>query len=1038
MSSLHGTIGRLGVALVAALLSRTAPCDGLAVLVEAESLAELGGWSLDTQSVDAMGSPYLLAHGLGEPVADAAGEVALPAAGTWAVWARTHDWVPDWNGEDAARPGRFRVVVDGTPLAATLGIAPADWGWVRTGEFSLASARTVSVSLHDLTGFDGRCDALFFTQDLSATAAPPDGGAALAAWRAAMRGESAPPEREESYDLVVAGGGISGCAAALAAAHEGLRVALVQDRDVFGGNASDEVRVHTQGEQRHWIVSRLGSSAANAQDGFARDDAKRAKYLADEPNVTTFAGWRVGGVVTNAAHEIVAADARDMRTAARLRLRAPLFVDATGDGTVAVLAGAAYRIGRESQEEYGESLAQPLADSCTMGNSMMWRTAATDADTAFPDVPWALSVAGASTATNGGWQWEAGLGPQEDTIRDSEALRDRLLRAVYGSFWNARQNQGALGAAARRARLSWIPFIAGKRESRRIVGDYTVTQHDVENAAWFEDAVGTATWSIDLHFYDTSKWGGQAGWLCATKQIEVGKWHFPYRALCCRDVPNLFLAGRCASFSHVAFGSSRVMNTGGQMGVAVGVAAAICAERGVSPRDVYRDPALTAELQARIGGVWPARDESAAIPAPEDSTTWIDVIVDTDPDFCVGGGTAELSGNWVRSTSSAKRWGPDYWHNGKASSPDVWARFAPVLPEAGPWQLYIIWNGNSSRAKSIPLEIVTAGGVVTNLVDMTTEGLSGKWIPVGTWRFDPATASARLLTEGIEADKYVIADALCWRKRRGETIVDNADGLPSFRAYGNGWPKSSYSEKRYGADYLHSDKKSSSDLWCLFRPDLPEAGDYRVQLAWNSSAERANACRVEIVHADGVTTNLVDMTVQGEEDGGWWTTVGIFRFDAGTAGTVRLLTEGSAGRWVVVDAARFVPFALEPDDADGNGLPDLWERRHFLRLSGTDPDADPDADGLPNVGEWLADTDPHDAASRFSMRGIAPAATARTITLSWPSVEGRTYTVLRAERLGDEFVPYRTGIPATPPENVIELPSDDSDAAFYRIAIDVP
>lgn len=1030
--------------LAAALFTqsgRYACADGL--LIEAESLNDLGGWALDTQSADVMGSPYLLAHGMGSPVADATGSVSLPAAGVWAVWARTHDWVPDWEGADAARPGRFQILVNGSPLAATLGVAPADWGWVRAGDFVAASPGPVGIALHDLTGFDGRCDALFFTQDLSAGAAPPAGGADLAAWRAAMRGEIGAPSRQESYDLVVAGGGIAGCAAAIAAARGGLRVAIVQDRDVFGGNASDEVRVHTQGEGRHWIVNRLGSSAANSQDGFAADDAKRANYLAAEENISAYPGWRVEGAVTNAMREIVAVDVRNVRTAGRMRLAAPLFVDATGDGTLAVLAGAAYRVGRESQEEYGESLAQPLADASTMGNSLMWRTLGRGAETDFPEVPWALSVAGSNCATNGGWQWEAGLGQTEDTVRDSEGLRDRLLRAIYGSFANARARNDAMGAAARRSALAWVPFIAGRRESRRVFGDYTVTQHDVENAAYFEDAVGTATWSIDLHYYDTAKWGGQAGWLCATKQISVGKWYFPYRALCCRDVPNLFLAGRCASFSHVALGSSRVMNTGGQMGVAVGTAAAICLERGVPPREIYRDPALTEELQARIGGSWPQRDDTG-VPAALDNATWMDVVVDTDSESgWGGGGTATLYGNWVRSTSSAKRWGPDYWHNNKVSSPSLKVRYAPNLPEAGPWELFIIWNGNSSRSARVPVEVVTADGTVTNLVDMTNEGRSGTWISIGAWRFDPATASATILTEGIEADKFVIADALCWRKRRGETIVDNSDGLPAFRAYGNGWTKSTYSEKRYGGNYLHNDRRESTDLWCLFRPDLPSANEYRVQLAWNASATRSTAVRVEVVHAEGVETNLVDMTVQGEEDGGWWTSIGTFPFEAGTDGTVRILTEGANGNHVIVDAARFVPVVAVPNDADANGLPDLWERRHFLQRTGTDPNGDPDGDGLRNLGEWLADTDPHDASSLFRIGGITCGAASsgvsqRVVTLSWPSVEGRTYTVLRAERLGEPFATYLEHIPATPPENVIDLPSDDSDTAFYRIAIDLP
>lgn len=230
----------------------------------------------------------------------------------------------------------------------------------------------------------------------------------------------------------------------------------------------------------------------------------------------------------------------------------------------------------------------------------------------------------------------------------------------------------------------------------------------------------------------------------------------------------------------------------------------------------------------------------------------------------------------------------------------------------------------------------------------------------------------------------------------------------------------------------------------LFRPDLPSANEYRVQLAWNASATRSTAVRVEVVHAEGVETNLVDMTVQGEEDGGWWTSIGTFPFEAGTDGSVRILTEGQDDNYVIADAARFELVEPAPaGDADANGLPDLWERRHFLQRTGTDPNGDPDGDGLRNLGEWLADTDPHDASSLFRIGGITCGAASsgvsrRVVTLSWPSVEGRTYTVLRAERLGEPFAAYLEHIPATPPENVIDLPPDDSDSAFYRVAIDIP
>lgn len=648
---------------------------------------------------------------------------------------------------------------------------------------------------------------------------------------------------------------------------------------MLGGNASDEVRVQTQksGHEFHWIVKAVKNTSANAQDKTS-DDAARMSLVASYPSIATHLGWRAYGVETNAERRIVAVDARNVETGARRRFVAPLFCDATGDGWLGYWADAAYRMGREAKAEFDEPNNAPAtADSSTMGSSLMWTTRTGATDYAFPSVPWATTVSGSRADTSGDWTWEAGLGTDEDTIYDAEALRDRLFRAIFGSFSNAKRKAGN-----EKLVFKWVPYIAGKRESRRIVGDYIVREGDVENARPFEDAIGIATWTIDLHFYN-----GSSGFITATKHVTVPNWWMPYRSLCCRDVPNLFLAGRCASYTHVALGSSRVMHAGGQQGVAAGYAAALCTQYGCDPREIYRDAAKTAALQTLINKrgdyTWPATD------------------------------------------------GP------------VTVRVASV-------------------------------------------------------------------------------------------VVDNADA--SGVEISGTWPTSAYNADRYGANYLHNNKAESEDLWVRFTPALPTNGTYTVSLFWNGDASRGSAVPVEIVHADGVATNLVDMTRKSST----WNAIGSWPFAEGASGSVRILTVGQEGKTVIADAVRFECFeTFDPKDIpDDNGIPADWERRHFLQTSGTDPDGDPDGDGLSNLGEWLADTDPHDAASRFSMRGIAPAATARTITLSWPSVAGRTYTVLRAERLGEPFLPYRTGISATPPENVIDLPSDDSDAAFYRIAIDTP
>ena len=214
--------------------------DSDGVLIEAESFQNPGGWKVDTQFIHIMGSPYLLAHGLGKPVAPAQTTVTLPATGRWFVWVRTKNWVPGpWEA-----PGQFKLSVNGRELPHVFGAGGGEWNWESGGAVELDSA-TVLLSLIDLTGFDGRCDAVFLTRDGGAV--PDNSSEPMNAWRRRW-GHVDDLGGESSYDLVVVGGGIAGTSAAVAAARAGLSVALVQNRSVLGGNASPEVQVGPTGK----------------------------------------------------------------------------------------------------------------------------------------------------------------------------------------------------------------------------------------------------------------------------------------------------------------------------------------------------------------------------------------------------------------------------------------------------------------------------------------------------------------------------------------------------------------------------------------------------------------------------------------------------------------------------------------------------------------------------------------------------------------------------------------------------------------------
>ncbi len=224
------------------------------ILIEAEHFDDLGGWTLDTEFVSTMGSPYLMAHGLGNPVADAVTTIRLPSAGPWRVWVRTLDWVARWQAPGT--PGRFEVHVNGRPLQTVFGTEGADWHW-RDGGMLHLDRPEITLALHDLTGFNGRCDAILFRRDPAPVPPAPD-----------ARPGGVPPVRDAAtaFDLVVAGGGYAGMAAALSAARRGLKVALVQDRPVLGGNGSSEVRVPLRGllpESPAWPA--LGSVMAELQ-----------------------------------------------------------------------------------------------------------------------------------------------------------------------------------------------------------------------------------------------------------------------------------------------------------------------------------------------------------------------------------------------------------------------------------------------------------------------------------------------------------------------------------------------------------------------------------------------------------------------------------------------------------------------------------------------------------------------------------------------------------------------------------------------------
>lgn len=589
-------VGGIGITAATApgyLMAQAPAGDG--ILIEAANFANLGGWKLDTQHYQEMGGVYLLAHGMGKPVANASTEVQIPNAGEWHVWVRTRDWCKgDWES-----PGRFKVHVNGKPLDTVFGQQNEAWSWHAGGAVTLPAGK-VAIALEDLTGFDGRCDAIYLSKSASPTLPNAD-LAELAAWKDQLSGRAKNAIAEKEFDLVIVGGGMTGCGAALAARSQGLKVALIQDRPLFGGNASQEIRVHTLGIHGKGgdILKKIDTKHYPNGDAKAKLDQQKREATMAASGVDLFAGHIACGLQKQ-DRRIVSVEARNTRSGVITRFKAPMFIDATGDGWLGFWSGCEFRIGREAHSEFGEEwkkhgdLWSPeKPDMRVMGTSVLWNGEQTKERQDFPEVPWAKPVAAGHVATKGEWYWEYS-NEELDQIQDAEQIRDHVLRAIFGSFANAK-------AHPKNAtwRLKWVAYVGGKRESRRLMGDYIYSMRDATERREFPDTVVIEKRDVDTH-YQRKLTGAKEDFLSKALFYDTGgNYYIPFRSLYSKDIDNLMMGGRCFSCSHIGLAGPRVMNTCGQMGIATGYAAAVCKTHNATPREVGKTHIR--ELRTLIG-----------------------------------------------------------------------------------------------------------------------------------------------------------------------------------------------------------------------------------------------------------------------------------------------------------------------------------------------------------------------------------------------------------------------------------------------------
>ncbi len=608
-------------ALLWAVLVAAAPAEPI-VWLEAEGFSNTGGWSNDSQFVDRMGSPYLLAAGVGRPVEDASTKVQIPSSGNWRVWVRCKDWLPSHS------PGRFEVLLDGRPLEKTFGQAVTDdWQWVDGGQCSLAAGE-VEIRLRDLTGWWGRCDAVVLAPS---DFAPAGSAEALAEQRCEHGGVSREIEDGGNYDVVVSGGGLAGCAAALAAARHGGRAVLIQDRPVLGGNSSSEIRVPVQGDRSRdpWDPLETGIIEEFYPSLRGTAQSRRVEEIVTgNEHVELRLNTRVTGVEMKDAQTIAAVLALDVRSGQRVRFSAPLFIDCTGHGWVGYWAGADWRMGEEARSEHNEPSAPREATEHTMGNNLHAAEFRTHVrPIAFEAPPWAYRWESAdqfepadsnhrldfgrppsfdmpshgkgrrpgdkdtSGGIDGGWQVESG--GMLNTIDDAEEIRDELFRINIGLWDYAKNHNPQVAGFNANRELVWLNHVMGTRESRRLLGDYVLSENDYLDRTFHPDNVAFTGWGADIHH-------PEGFWIRGTDVMHYyrHKVSIPLRSLYSRNISNLLMAGRCLSTTHIGMGGTRIMRSCCLTGQAAGTAAALAARHGCTPRDIYK--AHLGELQQSL------------------------------------------------------------------------------------------------------------------------------------------------------------------------------------------------------------------------------------------------------------------------------------------------------------------------------------------------------------------------------------------------------------------------------------------------------
>lgn len=572
------------------------------IWIEAEQFDNLGGWTVDWQFIDQMGSPFLMAIGYGEPVENATTTVKVEKPGKYRLWVRTRDWVPGHNA------GAFTVSVDGKDYGYKFGISGNSiWGWEKGPIYNLK--KSSQIELKDLTGYYGRCDAIVLSSDEN--------------WEPPVKLDEINDERllngslsskitpGGEYDVVVIGGGLSGCIAAVSAARQGARTVLIQNRGELGGNASLENIVPPVGSTNQklskeeikynpretGIIEEIAlpyGPQRYAQTG-KNWPAVLLKLVDSEPNLDLHLYTHAFNVKMKNDSLIESVECVQVPQGKRISFKGKIFIDCTGNGVVGLKAGAEYMYGTEGKHDFGESMAPENRTNNVMPSSLKYWYEPTNDTVKYEAPSWAFEYKRCDLFNEPekhlqfkqiDHQWIIELGGNDSIWYEAEKVRDDLLKLIYG-IWDHQKNYCTrLKNEAWKYKLVWVSHVLGMRESYRLKGDYIMTQDDVVKQIQQKDRIAYGGWGLDNH--------ATSGY---TENVRVNReknhthpgafFSIPYRSLYSKNIGNLMMGGRNISVSHLALSATRVMYTLAVIGQASGTAAGMCVSNNCYPKDIY-------------------------------------------------------------------------------------------------------------------------------------------------------------------------------------------------------------------------------------------------------------------------------------------------------------------------------------------------------------------------------------------------------------------------------------------------------------------